>query len=189
MITEFIKTTLIRSSKLTRKQRYESLVSLYSDDLYRYAFWLCKDQHDAEDLVQETYLRAWRFIDDLADDKVAKSWLITILRRENARRFRNKPIEYVDIDDCHLFAEEQYVDNKQLLQEKIANLSSTYREPLLLQVLMGFTAEEVAQILNLNVNTVLTRLARAKKQLKEKQADLDLSASAARCVTGVSREA
>tara|TARA_B100000959_G_scaffold265679_1_gene307371 strand:+ start:158 stop:397 length:240 start_codon:yes stop_codon:yes gene_type:complete len=69
----------------TKKQRYESLVATLYQDVYRYAFWLCKSQHMAEDLVQETFLRAWRSLESLQNDKVAKAWLFTILRRENAR--------------------------------------------------------------------------------------------------------
>ncbi|MGF1703429.1 sigma-70 family RNA polymerase sigma factor [Photobacterium makurazakiensis] len=171
MITNIFKTKFIRKTHSSRKRRYELLVSDYGNDLYRYAYWLCKNQHDAEDLVQETYLRAWRFIDDLADDKVAKSWLITILRRENARRFRVKPVEYIDIEECYLFTEDSGSDDNEILREKILGLNDKYREPLLLQVLMGFTAEEVAEILSLKLNTVLTRLARAKKQLRDEHVE------------------
>ena len=71
----------------TKKQRYESLVAALYQDVYRYAFWLCKNQALAEDLVQETFLRAWRSLDSLQNDKAAKAWLFTILRRENARLY------------------------------------------------------------------------------------------------------
>ncbi|WP_280136463.1 sigma factor, partial [Aeromonas bivalvium] len=67
-----------------KQKKYEALVHALHGDIYRYAYWLCRDPHVAEDLVQETYLRAWRAIDSLVDDKAAKPWLITILRRENA---------------------------------------------------------------------------------------------------------
>ncbi|MCV5390693.1 hypothetical protein OFC62_38855, partial [Escherichia coli] len=60
---------------------------------------MCKDKAIAEDLVQETCLRAWKSLDSLQDEKAAKSWLITILRRENARRFERKQFDLVDIDD------------------------------------------------------------------------------------------
>ena len=64
---------------------FESLVRAYSSELYRYAYWLCRDRFTAEDLVQETFARAWKSWDDLRDDKAAKSWLYTILRNEHAR--------------------------------------------------------------------------------------------------------
>lgn len=57
----------------TKKQRYESLVAALYQDVYRYAFWLCKNQPMAEDLVQETFLRAWRSLESLQNDKAVKA--------------------------------------------------------------------------------------------------------------------
>jgi len=153
---------------MNRKQkRYESLVNVYSADLYRYAFWVCRDPEVAQDLVQETCLRAWKSIDSLLDDKSAKAWLFTILRRENARRFERKQLSLVDIDDYEIAAEENTSPHdKELIQQKIAALPTDYKEPLLLQLIAGFTAEEIATQLDLNKNTVLTRLFRAKNLLK-----------------------
>jgi len=153
---------------MDRKQkRYESLVNVYSADLYRYAFWVCRDPEVAQDLVQETCLRAWKSIDSLLDDKSAKAWLFTILRRENARRFERKQLSLVDIDDYEIAAEERSSPHdNELIQQKIAGLPTDYKEPLLLQLVAGFTAEEIAEQLNLNKNTVLTRLFRAKNLLK-----------------------
>ena len=82
-----------------RQMRYENLVKAYSSWLYRYGYWLAGDKATAEDLVQETFLRAWRFFDSLKEEASAKSWLTTILRRENARRFERKQLEYSDVDN------------------------------------------------------------------------------------------
>ena len=87
------------NSDMDKQRKYEALVRAYHRDLFRYAYWLCKDKSVAEDLVQETCLRAWKSLDSLQDEKAAKSWLITILRRENARRFERKQLDLVDIDD------------------------------------------------------------------------------------------
>lgn len=154
---------------MNRKQkRYEALVNVYSADLYRFAYWICHDPDIAQDLVQETCLRAWKSLDSLLDDKSAKGWLFTILRRENARRFERKQHPLVDIDD-HDVADNsdlsQYMDSELLLR-KIAGLADEYKEPLLLQLIAGFSAQEIAEQLSLNKNTVLTRLFRAKNQLK-----------------------
>lgn len=62
----------------TKKQRYESLIAAVYQDVYRYAFWLCKNQPMAEDLVQETFLRAWRSLESLQNDKAAKAWLFVL---------------------------------------------------------------------------------------------------------------
>jgi RNA polymerase sigma-70 factor (ECF subfamily) len=160
------------STDMASKQiRYEALVRALYGDLFRYAYWLCHDKHIAEDLVQETFLRAWRALDSLKDEKAAKSWLITILRRENARRFERKRFEMSEYDemaivDTQSLDHEQTMEN-QLLREKIAKLPEEYREPLVLQVLGGFSGEEIASLLSLNKNTVMTRLFRARNQLKE----------------------
>jgi RNA polymerase sigma-70 factor (ECF subfamily) len=155
----------------TKQVRYEALVKALHADLYRYAYWLCHDKHIAEDLVQETFLRAWRALDSLKDEKAAKSWLITILRRENARRFERKRFEMSEyeeatITDVGATSNEQEIENH-WLREKIAQMPEEYREPLVLQVIGGFSGEEIASLLSLNKNTVMTRLFRARNQLKE----------------------
>ena len=155
---------------VSRQNRFETLVKAYSSDLYRFAFWLCSNHSVADDLVQETFLRAWKALDTLVDEKKAKSWLITILRRENARRFERKSFDLVDIDDVTVeddisLSPEQSLE-KQQLHQAILHLDVEYREPLLLQTVIGFKTNEIAQILDLNLNTVNTRLFRARNQLR-----------------------
>jgi len=161
----------VSSNMSTKQVRYEALVKALHADLYRYAYWLTHDQQVAEDLVQETFLRAWRALDSLKDEKAAKSWLITILRRENARRFERKRFEMGDyeegsIQDISSTSTEQEIENH-WLRERIANMPEEYREPLVMQVIGGFSGEEIAELLGLNKNTVMTRLFRARNQLKE----------------------
>lgn len=157
------------NSDMDKQRKYESLVRGYHRDLYRYAYWLSKDKAIAEDLVQETCLRAWKSLDSLQDEKAAKSWLITILRRENARRFERKQFELVDIDDYGNDAKvsDDPHHQQEWLQAQIMKLDVEYREPLFLQVVGGFSGEEIGDILELNKNTVMTRLFRARNQLKE----------------------
>ncbi len=156
---------------MTKQVRYEALVKALHGDLYRYAFWLCHEKQVAEDLVQETFLRAWRALDSLKDEKAAKSWLITILRRENARRFERKRFdmseyEEASITDTQSVTTEQKLEND-WLREKISQLPPEYSEPLILQVLGGFSGDDIATMLDLNKNTVMTRLFRARNQLRE----------------------
>ncbi|MBU2896467.1 sigma-70 family RNA polymerase sigma factor [Vibrio hepatarius] len=157
------------NSDIDRQRKYEALVRAYHRDLYRYAYWLCKDQSIAEDLVQETCLRAWKSLESLQDEKAAKSWLITILRRENARRFERKQFDLVDIDDHANDAKVSDAPHhqSQWIQAQIMKLEDEYREPLFLQVVGGFSGEEIGEILGLNKNTVMTRLFRARNQLKD----------------------
>jgi len=155
----------------TKQIRYEALVKALHGDLYRYAYWLTHDKQVSEDLVQETFLRAWRALDSLKDEKAAKSWLITILRRENARRFERKRFDMSEYEEAAITdnlstSTEQEIENH-WLREKISQLPEEYREPLVLQVLGGFSGEEIAGMLSLNKNTVMTRLFRARNQLKD----------------------
>ncbi len=161
----------VNSDMLSKQRRYNSLVRALHADIYRYAYWLCGDKHVAEDITQETFLRAWKSLDSLKDDKAAKAWLITILRRENARRFERKQFDYSDVEQEHLedvfssTTEEQ--TEQHLLRRQIGKLDIEYREPLLLQIIGGFSGDEIAQMLDLNRNTVMTRLFRARNQLKD----------------------
>ena len=156
---------------ITKQRLYESLVRALNTDIYRYAYWLCGDKHIAEDITQETFLRAWKALDSLKDEKAAKAWLITILRRENARRFERKQFDYSDIEQDHLedvtSGSNEELADQYLLRKQIGKLEIEYREPLLLQVIGGFSGEEIAEILDLNRNTVMTRLFRARNQLKD----------------------
>ncbi|GAA0352079.1 sigma-70 family RNA polymerase sigma factor [Bowmanella denitrificans] len=160
----------VHADMANKQKRYEALVQALHGDIYRYAYWLVGDKAVAEDIVQETFLRAWKSLDSLLDEKAAKSWLITILRRENARRFERKQFDLVDMDDYSL-ADQGPEHDVQLQQQEIhrliASLAEEYREPLMLQVIFGYSGDEIAQQLDLNKNTVMTRLFRARNQIKE----------------------
>lgn len=150
---------------------FEQLVSAYANDLYRYAYWLCKQPTLAEDLVQETFSRAWKSIDSLKDEKAAKAWLITILRRENARLYEKYQPQLLEIeeslvaDDYHNEPSERFA--KDQLHQIILKLPDEYKEPLILQVMWGFSGDEIAKELDLKLATVNTRLFRARQQLKQ----------------------
>ncbi|MDO8907706.1 MAG: sigma-70 family RNA polymerase sigma factor [Pseudohongiella sp.] len=154
----------------SRKRRYETLVDSYYQDVYRYAYWLARNPAVAEDLVQETFLRAWRSFDSLQSEGAAKAWLFTILRRENARMYERYRPDMVDIDDVSI-AEDDHNEPDQRqklseLHEAIMKLEKEYRDPLMLQIVGGFSGKEIADILDLNNNTVMTRLFRARSKLR-----------------------
>ncbi len=162
--------------------RFEALVNAWSGDLYRFAFWLCRDRDKAQDLVQETFLRAWRALGSLRDEKAAKSWLITILRREHARGFERYSPELADTDLENIAAERNESTDVLLMRRELAALSEEYREPLLLQVLGGYSCEEIAQMMDLSTGAVMTRLFRARRKLRialepaeEKRVNIELN--------------
>ncbi|MFQ5935657.1 MAG: sigma-70 family RNA polymerase sigma factor [Acidiferrobacterales bacterium] len=152
----------------TKQTRFEALVQALSADLYRYAVWLCRDRVRAEELVQETFLRAWRSLHTLRDERAAKGWLITILRREHARGYeRYRPELDKDVDPDELAAGVQETPAETLtLRRAVAGLTREYREPLLLQVLGGYRCDEIAEILGLSPGAVMTRLFRARQKLR-----------------------
>lgn len=160
---------MVYISMLSKKTRFENLVEAYSSWLYRYAYWLSGEKTAAEDLVQETFLRAWRFLDSLKDEGSAKSWLTTILRRENARKFEKPGFKYADVDLESIPTEHVDFDDRPeviALRTALRQLPLKYREPLLLQVVQGFSLNEIANVFDLPRNTVATRLHRARQKLK-----------------------
>ena len=154
-----------------RRQRFDQIVGVFHQDMYRYAAWLSRDKTIAEDVVQEALLRAWKSLESLRDDAAAKPWLLTIVRRENARYFERKRLETVDIDNltasqAALLAEEPN-DELDDMRQAIYELDDDYREPLVLQVLMGFSTNEIGEQMGLKQGAVLTRLHRARAKLRE----------------------
>jgi len=150
----------------------ERLLETFRPDLVRFAFWLSRDRAVAEDIVQETMLRAWRARSELRDPAAARPWLLTIARREHARLHERRTLPTIDVEECiarqdialaFTDPDMEIVD----LRRAIFALPEEYREPLVLQVLGGFSSEEIATELGLTVPAVLTRLFRARNRLKD----------------------
>lgn len=156
--------------KLTkRRHRFETVVNTYAKDAFRYAFWLCKDRDTAEDIVQESFTRAWKSLDQLTDDNAAKSWLFTILRRENARRFEQYQPKMEALESNEITSQGNYDTSIEafVLRQALAQLNKEYREPLVLQVIGGYSMEEIAQQLGLSKGAVMTRVHRARQKLRD----------------------
>jgi len=140
-------------------------------DLYRFAFWLARDRQVAEDVVQEALLRAWRSRESLAAEATAKPWLLTIIRREHARLYERKRHETVPLDELvagdapELGRHDQSPETLDVRRAILA-LDDDYREPLVMQVLMGLSTQEIADQLGLTQAAVLTRLFRARNKLR-----------------------
>lgn len=155
----------------TRQASFEHLVQAHSAYLYRYAWWLTRDRMQAEDLVQDTFLRAWRKLDGLHAHEAAKAWLTIILRREHARTFaRKRPVADEDVEPDTLplseLRTEGHPAERLALQEAVEALPERYREPLLLQILGGFSLAEIAQLLDRSTSAVTAQVFRAKARLR-----------------------
>jgi len=159
-------------SESGRQAKFDRLATAYGADLYRFAVWLCGNDALAKDLVQETYLRAWRALDKLKDDGAAKGWLLTILRREYARTFERKVPKFTDVDQVVVPEDSELEPDErveiELMRRNILKLAPKYREPLLMQVVMGYSCEEISSELGVSKSAVMTQLFRAREQLKSK---------------------
>jgi RNA polymerase sigma-70 factor (ECF subfamily) len=154
------------------EEQLARLLESFRADLMRFAFWLSRDRSIAEDVVQETMLRAWRARNELRNTTAVRPWLLTIVRRENARLYERKRLPTVDLDDVIANqdvalaindADPEIAD----LRRAILALPDEYREPIVLQVLGGFSTGEIAKELGLTVPAVLTRLFRARNKLRD----------------------
>ncbi len=152
---------------LERRQAvFGSTVQGHIDDLYRYAYWLCRNRWRAEDLVQETLTRAWRGWAGLREPRVVKSWLYTILYHEFARNAATPQAESGTPEE----PQEPYVNDDPALAldlgRALGQINEESRHALLLQVLGGFSCAEIAGVLGSTEGAVMTRLSRARQALR-----------------------
>lgn len=154
----------------SKRAAFDQLVRRLSPDLYRFAYWLSRDEALAQDLVQECFLRAWRSLADLRDDKAAKAWLMTIVRREHARLFERKVPPLDDIADVVIEDDDTpsafEMSEIQEMRDAIGRIEDKYRQPLLLQLVGGFSCDEIADQLGITSAAVMTQLFRARAKLK-----------------------
>ena len=150
----------------SNQQRFEHMVKALSADVYRYALFLSRNDAMAQDLTQETFLRAWRFFGSLRDERKAKSWLFTTVRREFARQFeRYQPV--IDELEPDMVAGHPGLDSETwTVRRALMSLPLKYREVLVLQALGGYSGNEIAAMLNVPRATVNTRLFRGRARLR-----------------------
>lgn len=166
---------------------FEALVLPHLDAAFNLARWLVNDQHVAEDLVQDSYLRAYRYIESLQGDN-ARPWLLGIVRNccftwlEEQRMLPNN-IELDDEIADTLPASEGGFDSSpekslarkhvsQQIDAAIKALAPPFREVVILRELEDLSYAEIAQIASLPIGTVMSRLARARAELRTALADL-----------------
>ncbi len=153
--------------------------------LNNFAYHLTYNQSDAEDLVQETFLKAYRFIDKYDEGTNAKAWLFRILKNAfiNEYRKKSKAPQAVDIDQANLLKDEDekafkgFNDLREemfqnMMGDEITNAINTLQEDFRTVILLcdveDFTYEEIATILEIPIGTVRSRLHRARNLLREK---------------------
>ncbi|HPQ23321.1 MAG: sigma-70 family RNA polymerase sigma factor [Gammaproteobacteria bacterium] len=147
--------------------RFHALYATHHDVLKRIARMLCGDPDLADDLLQDTWLRAWRAADSLNELAAGKAWLVAILKREHARLFERKRLQRVELDDRNPeFARDPAPHHAILLGQLLSGLADTDREPLLMQVVEGLSTAQIARHFGVSRNAITIRLHRLKKRLK-----------------------
>jgi RNA polymerase sigma-70 factor (ECF subfamily) len=151
-----------------RREGFETVVRAYANDVYRYLYWLCRDRSLAEDLSQETFTRAWAAWASQRDEKAIKAWLFTIARNEHARTHERKRLDIDPEAELDAIVSKTASDPALSIDVRRAFglLPEAYREPLLLQVLGGFTSAEIAGAMSSTEEAVNMRLGRARKALR-----------------------
>lgn len=181
------------NTKQDKKQRFEKLFLPLMDNLYNLALRMTRNQGDAEDLVQEAYLKAYRFFDHFQEGTNAKAWVITILTntfRTKYRKIQKEP-DQVDFDAVENFflvdkiKPAIYPANKSearnsneitdLLKSYVSddvikaleNIPEQFRMAVLLSDVERFNYQEIAEIIGANVGTVKSRIFRGRRLLQK----------------------
>ena len=160
----------------------------YMDQLYSHALRLTKNPADAEDLVQETYLKGYKAFNSFKDGTNLRAWLFRILTNSfiNAYRKKQRSFDEQEVEDIEAFntlSSAGYSSNTHLgisaedalferltddeIQTAIDSLPGTYKDVVLLADVQGFSYKEIAEILDVPDGTVMSRLHRARAKLKD----------------------
>jgi len=159
--------------------RFEQTVLPHLPAAYNLAQWLMRDPHDAEDVVQQSSLRAWRAFASFRGED-ARSWLLAIVRNacftELRRRRGGPPIAREPLDDHDVAAPERKTDPHSALLQRldaealaaaIEKLPEVFREAFVLREMEGLSYSQIAEVSDVPVGTVMSRLARARRRLCE----------------------
>ena len=164
---------------------FEAAAMPYLDPLYNAAYRMARNPQDAEDLVQETYLKAYKYYDKFEEGTNLKAWLFKILKNTFINSYRKKQqappkADFADIEESFetivrddgnaaRTPEEELLEKvlDEDVQQAIEELPHDYRMVVLLADLEGFAYKEIADILEIPVGTVMSRLYRGRRLLEE----------------------
>ena len=159
-------------------ESFERVVVPLLDDAYTLARHLLRAEHDAQDVVQEAYLRAWRHWDGFRGAD-ARPWLLTIVRnccytwRRSGRPMRDT-VEYVDEEHGGLHGGAYATDaramadaDRSVLHTALGQLPPEHREAIVLRELHGLSYKEIAHVTGSPIGTIMSRLARARRKLQD----------------------
>jgi RNA polymerase sigma factor (sigma-70 family) len=165
----------------SQRARFEQMVLPHLNAAYNLARWLTRNDHDAEDMVQEAYLRAFKFFGGFYGGD-SRSWLLTIVRNTCYTWLQqNRAHELTTMFDEEIHSVASAASNPetlllqsantQVLRQALEALPVEFREVVVLRELENLSYKEIADIANLPLGTVMSRLARARKRLQQCLAD------------------
>ena len=152
--------------------QFNEMVDQHGAVIYRTAYRLVGNAHEAEDMVQETFRSAWRSRERFEEGRGTRAWLIAILRRRVADFWRRSRPSVVSTTGAEINAEYQAEDPfrdefTDEMQKGLDSLPDSMREALLLVIVAELTHQEVADLLGVPLGTVLSRVSRARNRLRE----------------------
>ncbi|MEK5040256.1 RNA polymerase sigma factor [Sporosarcina sp. FSL K6-3457] len=164
----------IRNIQAGDKEYFRHFYEAYANYAIRTAFAITRNREMAKDAVQETFIRVYRQINSYNRELPFDPWFYRILTNECLRLLKKESplskFEQPDLENDPALAEQSF-DHLSDLYDTIQSLDDLHRIPLILKYIKGFTEKEIADILDLNHNTVKSRLFKGRKRLKE-QLDL-----------------
>lgn len=157
------------------RQSFEEAMLPHLDAAFNYARWLTRSDADAEDVVQDAYMRALKFFSSFRGEN-AQSWLLTIVRNTWYGRFpkRANPVPIVPISETVEEPADVALDPEALLMQRqtvervrdlLEALPADFREVLVLRELEGLSYKEIATVVGIPIGTVMSRLARGRERL------------------------
>ncbi len=156
----------------TQSSQFSQSALEHLDALYGFAMALTRNQTEAEDLVQETYLRAARAFGRLLPDSNLKSWLNQIRHHRSGPQFVELDAEedsrrdWLDSEQSNPHVRLVQKIEREQVRTAISQLSETHREVVVLRDIEGFSYQQIASILQCPIGTVMSRLGRAREQLR-----------------------
>jgi RNA polymerase sigma-70 factor (ECF subfamily) len=162
---------------MTEPSRFEVLLLPHLDAAYNLARWLTRDPHDAEDVVQEACVRALRYLGSLRDGE-ARAWFLTIVRhacydwlgRNRGAAGDDGAVELAAEPESEPPGRAERRDAARELEQAIAALALPYREVIVLRELEELSYKEIANVADIPIGTVMSRLARARALLRRSPA-------------------
>lgn len=162
---------LIKRLKKGQEEAYIELIKLYGNRLLKTCFLMVRDEKEAEDLVQETFIKVFKYIKNFKGNSSLYTWIYKILQNTIRDSYRNKiiTVAYEDYSASEDNMEKMVInsENRERLKEELDKISFIYRQVLVLFYFDDFTIKEISGILDEKEGTVKSKLSRGRKILKE----------------------